>query len=564
MWDDDDNSWEGLYIRVETDDYVITREIKLPSVGIALQPSVVTTFNISLTEDNVSEFVQKGISIDKSEMELMPGDGKFVDLKAEVLSFPRNTIYSNTDFQEYFSVSPADFSLRYVEYGEIDYNSSDANSEYISHVYLSVDDEVEAGEYDVTITYDGQYSTTCRVSVITDSKKIVFTDPNVKEICVNTWGGHLYPEELTEYEASKVTTLRNPDNEWKSYFMGNTDIVSFDEFEYFTGMTGIDQSAFEGCSSLESIKLPKSITRIDDSNYSTGRAFRNCTSLSSVNLSACTALEMIGEHAFEGCSSLQTIMIPASVKYISSDAFRYCTALTTVTIPENSQLESLHGNGYYDSVNSSYKHGAFYGCQSLQSIWLPPTLKQIGEYAFSNCIALTSINIPNSVESLGSHAFDDCRALQHISIPGSVQTISQAAFYDCYNLSEVILHEGLKTIDREAFFCCTSLHELEFPASLTTIGYYRYESNVFYGVEFRSGTDDQGNEYHGVKFKGSTPPSFERADTKISGKHWDDTANDGAGAWVDGVNVYVPAGTKAAYEAINGVTDGGKNTVIEF
>lgn len=43
----------------------------------------------------------------------------------------------------------------------------------------------------------------------------------------------------------------------------------------------------------------------------------------------------IGDHAFYGCSSLQTINIPNSVKRIADGTFSYCTNLQTVIIPDS-------------------------------------------------------------------------------------------------------------------------------------------------------------------------------------------------------------------------------------
>lgn len=549
----------GLPIRIETDGYVITRDVRLPSSGIALQPSVVTTLNITLSNAN-AVVAEKGISFDKNETTLIPGDGEFVDLKANEFYFPRNTIESAEDFEEFFTVSAPDgISLGYVGWGEIEGHGTEVGDEgdCISDLYLSVDD-VDPGDYEVTITYEG-YSATCTVHVLdkeslTDEDFIIFADQNVKGICVDAWGGRIRTGELSKYEASKVTSLSNA-------FRGNTVIQFFDEFEFFTGLTDIDYNAFDGCTSLQKIKLPKNITMIQD-NSGTGFAFRGCTSLASVDLSACTALEGIGESAFEGCTSLITITLPASVKWIGVDAFRGCTALENVVIPADSQLESIHGE--YNHWLSPNERGAFYGCSSLQSIWLPSSVKTIDYAAFMNCSSLVSINIPDSVTEIGDYAFSGCESLERVSIPGSIRSISNYAFRYCSNLTEILLPEGLTSIGRFAFYYCTSLHEIEFPASLTTIGYYQYENYVFGGVEFRSGADNQGKVYHGVRFKGSTPPSIERADTFISGKHWDATANEGQGGWVDGVNIYVPTGSKAAYESNSQITNNGQNPIIEY
>ena len=45
-----------------------------------------------------------------------------------------------------------------------------------------------------------------------------------------------------------------------------------------------------------------------------------------------TSNDIIGEHAFSGCSSLTSVNIPSSVKWIGSYAFYGCSSLTNINI----------------------------------------------------------------------------------------------------------------------------------------------------------------------------------------------------------------------------------------
>ena len=468
----------GLPIMVETDNYVIRREITLPPSGIALQPSRVTTLNITLSENN-TEVVNKGISLSKSETTLIPGDGEYLDLEANEIAFPRD-IYNATEFQQYFTVdAPAGVSLRYVEYGEVGDYGTYVGNETVEYLYLSVDSSVQPGNYEVTISYAG-CSATIMVHVIylNDSPFITFTDAKVKAICAAAWGGRREAGKITLYEASRVTTLSNPDNDYKSYFHGNTEIISFNELQYFTGLTTLGQDAFYGCTSLESVKLPESLTMIEHGYYGAG-AFMYCSGLESVDFSDCTDLEGIGDYAFYGCTSLTSITLPASVRFISDYAFYSCQSLTTFTIPENSQLYAI------------YAH-AFDYCLLLNSISLPSSLKTIGEDAFSDCRALTSISIPEGVEAISPRAFYQCESLESVSIPSTITSIGENAFFDCRNLETVnVLGQGQFSIGRGAFAysgltnidlllqCATSVgnsafefsavKSVEIPSTMTTI-----------------------------------------------------------------------------------------------
>lgn len=78
-------------------------------------------------------------------------------------------------------------------------------------------------------------------------------------------------------------------------------------------MLSIDASAFEECSVLTDVTLPKSLTAIGDS------AFEGCVDLSSVVLPE--GVTSIADWAFAGCSALSSVTVPASVTSIGFDAF---------------------------------------------------------------------------------------------------------------------------------------------------------------------------------------------------------------------------------------------------
>ena len=66
------------------------------------------------------------------------------------------------------------------------------------------------------------------------------------------------------------------------------------------------------------------------------------------------------------------------------------------------------------------------------------TVSSIGSSAFRSCSGLTSVTIPNSVTSIGSSAFQYCSGLTSVAIPNSVTSIGSSAFHSCSGLTSVV------------------------------------------------------------------------------------------------------------------------------
>ena len=295
-------------------------------------------------------------------------------------------------------------------------------------------------------------------NIIADGN-ISFVDSAVKAICVANWDTD-HDGELSYAEAAAVTTL-NPSGIWdNSVFKSNTTITSFDELQYFNGLTYTGGCAFEGCEHLTSITLPPN-------------------------------LERIGSGAFRHCHNLSSVDIPNSVTFISSYAFADCVQLTSITLPPN--LERIESE-------------AFYLCYNLSSVNIPDGVTLIGVLAFSYC-KLTSIDIPNSVTQIGSLVFRGC-PLSSVNIPASVRIIDSNPFYGCEPLASITVDAGnpvysspngcnaiIKTdehrlisgckntvipndvteINDYAFSDCTGLSSIEIPASVEIINDYAFK-----------------------------------------------------------------------------------------
>ncbi|MBR5104747.1 MAG: leucine-rich repeat protein [Bacteroidales bacterium] len=165
------------------------------------------------------------------------------------------------------------------------------------------------------------------------------------------------------------------------YRSKNLKSVSFEKGSLLTSIPGgsYDEGVFAYCESLEAIEIPNNVVVIG------GCAFRNCKKLKELTFqsnSKCSILDytmtVSGEWgAFVECSSLEEIVLPASLTEIKQTTFANCTSLKRVSFESGSNLISIRGGGYGTS-SSDYK-GAFKGCTSLE------------EFDASNCTNLYTI-----------------------------------------------------------------------------------------------------------------------------------------------------------------------------
>jgi len=321
---------------------------------------------------------------------------------------------------------------------------------------------VKAGTTRIWVETSNWLSASCTV-IVTPSPIIQFADAAVKALCVANWDTN-GDGELSEAEAAAVTDLGK--------VFTSRLIKSFNELQYFTGLTSIGDYAFSGCSFLTSITIPESVTRIG--NY----AFEHCHRLTSITIPE--SVTSIGSSAFYNCSGLTSITIPNSVTSIDSSAFYDCSRLTSITIPNSvtsigdnafhdcSGLTSIvveSGNIVYDSrdnCNAIIKTASNTLIAGCMNTIIPESVTSIGGDAFSYCSGLTSVTIPESVTSIGFYAFDSCSSLTSVTIPNSVTSIGNYVFRNCNSLTKVYcLAEIVPNTNKNTF--------LNFPISSATL-----------------------------------------------------------------------------------------------
>ncbi len=142
----------------------------------------------------------------------------------------------------------------------------------------------------------------------------------------------------------------------------------------------------------------------------------------------------IGTRAFDardvGDSNLTAVYMPSSLRTIGDNAFRRRGGLTDAAIPAG-----------VTSIGS----GAFSHC-ALTSVTVPPGITTVAAGAFSGNM-LTSVTIPDGVTSIAGASSNP---LADVTIPDSVMSIDGYAFADTA-LTSVTIPEGVTSIGEWAF-----------------------------------------------------------------------------------------------------------------
>lgn len=280
---------------------------------------------------------------------------------------------------------------------------------------------------------------------------------------------------FTKEEVAKITDIGN--------MFQYKNIKTFDEFQYFTGVTELKSGAFQNCTSLTSIIIPESVTVIPD------RCFLECGNLSNIILH--DKISSLGVNTFCGCSLIKSINLPNTLTRIGDQCFRSCSELSDITIP--------------NSVKEIGKY-AFTSCTKLSNISIPPGITRIKDGTFWDT-SLTSINIPSSIISIGSSAFRECPNLTSVTIEGITISISNEAFKDCYNLSNLDVSKlsGNSYIYKEGFKN-TSIQNLNLPGrvSIGEKAFYNDKGNSkLETIIIGSGNFTSKSDIHSYAFAGN-------------------------------------------------------------
>ena len=267
------------------------------------------------------------------------------------------------------------------------------------------------------------------------------------------------------------------------------DLTGFSSLKY------IESYAFAGNGNIVEVTLPASLSEIKDN------AFKGCSSIKKINLSACSNISRIWQYAFAGCKYLDTITFATftstddmAVKLAINDyAFSGCIALKTLNLPENlGTLDSYAFKGCTALTTVNFVANAKFikpetttegGTDPAPEAYDPAGLvTTIGDGAFMDCTSLTTITLPYFIARIGNSAFENCTALATFttmdgadSKTAALRTIGDRAFFGNTSLNNVDVNttKGVNTIGVSAFENCEKL------ATINLSGVTKFVEGVF-------------------------------------------------------------------------------------
>jgi len=309
-----------------------------------------------------------------------------------------------------------------------------------SDEFLSTNDEVTASNDETNATDDefatkGETENTVNIEETTGVEETtIFVEESTTHN--DTTEPTVIPEGLIYIKHTNSTIIVD-------YIGNNSDLIIPDTIDGLS-VTTIGESAFKDCSNLNSITLPKSISKIE------AWAFQNCTGLDSVKIfdikSWCkidfintysnplyyaenlylnneliedliipSGVSTISDFSFIN-GSFYSVTLPKSIKSIGAWVFEDCTGLDSVYISDVKRWCKIDFTHSYSNP-LYYAENLYLNGELLDELIIPSDVSTISDYAFINGNFHT-ITIPKSIKSVGVWAFEDCTNLTEVLYSG--------------------------------------------------------------------------------------------------------------------------------------------------
>lgn len=261
--------------------------------------------------------------------------------------------------------------------------------------------------------------------------------------------------------------------------------IALESVTFGDKLTSIGQRAFLGCAALNTLNIEDTCPLTTVSRYAFSRtglttfkangsvvtldenSFAGCDKLISVSLNG---VKTIKAFAFDDCTAVTSVNIPASVETIEYGAFNNCDKLTRYYVSDDNAYFSTDDDGSLYDADKTVLICAHR--LAANKFVIPASVTTIAPYAFYQLTGLKAIDASDTaLTTIGEYAFEGSSLTSFDSTDTNLTTIGRKAFYDCKSLTTVILSANTKTICESAFGECTLLTSVTFDGNqkLTTV-----------------------------------------------------------------------------------------------
>ena len=174
--------------------------------------------------------------------------------------------------------------------------------------------------------------------------------------------------------------------------------INSDDVRFLREMAGRDMDGYETDGKLSSLDLSDAKIVMGGGNYikvKIGLSFR------SYNIKENDVVDL---YMFYNCRSLTSLKLPKTVKKIELYAMQYCKSLQKCTLPES--LSEINDKAFANTSLSevtfpasltSIKSKVFYECSNLKTLrFTSPSVPTFGQDIFENCSKLEKVYVPKA------------------------------------------------------------------------------------------------------------------------------------------------------------------------
>ena len=199
-----------------------------------------------------------------------------------------------------------------------------------------------------------------------------------------------------------------------------------------TQVATINQGAFANTASLTALTVPKTLANLNSEDTTTGdiAATFYGSGITALDLSK-TALTSIANSTFNGATKLETVKLPSTVTRINDNAFKGTTALKNLTQEKPAPSEPAPGPTGRATTNQLASTLTYIGTSAfqgtgLESIDLSLTgiTTGLGNSAFQDAASLSDVTLPTGLKGIPAASFANTTSLKKIEIPSTVNRIN--------------------------------------------------------------------------------------------------------------------------------------------